>query len=521
VVVSSPPAYKRIQPTYISRSTPTKYLTYHYYTLTIPSEGDIMAAIFVDKVTAGIDIDLSWCTNSDTRFCTERAPVMGDLIMHFMDFACDKAKRLFYYHEGVYKEGGDTAVEELYMKILLKLVCHDAWNASLLDRVIRYITSCVPYILDQPELCKINMLNGVYDWSTEQFSEPDSSYRTVVQIPITYDPEAECPGWDKFLSEVCPEGVQLMQEIIGLCMIPFTGLQKCIVLVGEGSNGKGVFISGLTAAIGRNNICNVPLQKLSGNLERFNTAALVGKLANIFNELSTKAIEDTANFKALTGEDTIMVEYKNKQPYSYTPFTRLIFSCNKVVKAENDNSMGYKRRFIHIPFMRTFTVDPKIGSDIKDTLSSPKELSGLFNKIRKLIPSIVENGFTITPEIAAIVDNFCPIPPTTRAWLVSNIIEDEKGAIPTNAFYNYYVHNCPCCEPFERGKLITYMKNTFPSVRAHHSVRIWRSYGPFSCYKGVRMIDSDLDMQIKQDAAKLATKLGLHDDLDNTPTPTN
>jgi phage/plasmid-associated DNA primase len=43
-------------------------------------------------------------------------------------------------------------------------------------------------------------------------------------------------------------------------------------------------------------------------------------------------IEDNGIFKALVGEDYLTVEKKNKNPFSFQPYARLLFSCNTQVR---------------------------------------------------------------------------------------------------------------------------------------------------------------------------------------------
>jgi hypothetical protein len=63
---------------------------------------------------------------------------------------------------------------------------------------------------------------------------------------------------------------------------------------------------------------------------------LFGKLANIFADLPSKAIDDGGMFKSLTGEDYVTAERKNKDPFSFRPYARLLFSCNEIPKNYND-----------------------------------------------------------------------------------------------------------------------------------------------------------------------------------------
>ena len=84
--------------------------------------------------------------------------------------------------------------------------------------------------------------------------------------------------------------------------------------------------------------------------ERFKTAELFGKLANIFADLPTKYIDDNGIFKALVGEDYLTVEKKNKNPFSFQSCARLLFSCNSIPKNYGDRSEGFYRRLIIMRF---------------------------------------------------------------------------------------------------------------------------------------------------------------------------
>jgi P4 family phage/plasmid primase-like protien len=99
--------------------------------------------------------------------------------------------------------------------------------------------------------------------------------------------------------------------------------------------------------LGSENVSNIPWQALS---ERFNKAELFGKLANIFADLPSKNIDDGGMFKALTGEDYITGERKNKDPFNFRPYARLLFSCNDIPKNYSDRSDGFYRRLLIIRF---------------------------------------------------------------------------------------------------------------------------------------------------------------------------
>ena len=79
----------------------------------------------------------------------------------------------------------------------------------------------------------------------------------------------------------------------------------------------------------KKNVSNIPWQEIG---DKFKTAELLGKLANVFSDLPSKSIDDTGIFKVVTGEDYLMAEKKNKNPFKFKPFARLVFSCNEYLE---------------------------------------------------------------------------------------------------------------------------------------------------------------------------------------------
>ena len=151
-----------------------------------------------------------------------------------------------------------------------------------------------------------------------------------------------------FESQIDQQQIPLIQEMLGYFLVPVTRGQKCFVIVGEGGAGKSVLLLVLNdILLGKANVSNVSWQALN---ERFKTAELFGKLANIFADLPTKNIDDNGIFKVLVGEDFLTVEKKNRNPFSFQCTARLLFSCNNIPKNYGDRSEGFYRRLIIIRF---------------------------------------------------------------------------------------------------------------------------------------------------------------------------
>ncbi len=195
----------------------------------------------------------------------------------------------------------------------------------------------------------INLKNGLYNVLDGSMKPHTPDFYSTVQIQAAYDPDAKCPAFLQYLGGVLDEPeIYLMQEILGYFLVPLNKAQKSFVLVGAPNAGKSTILSVVQdILLGRENVSNIPWQGLG---DRFNKAELFGKLANIFADLPTKAIEDNGFFKAATGEDYISAERKNKDPFSFRPYARFLFSCNEIPRNYGDRSDGFYRRLIIIRF---------------------------------------------------------------------------------------------------------------------------------------------------------------------------
>lgn len=195
----------------------------------------------------------------------------------------------------------------------------------------------------------INLRNGLYNVLDRTLAPHTPAFYSTVQIQAAYSPEAKCPAFLQYLHGVLDEPeICLMQEILGYFLVPLNKAQKSFVLVGAPNAGKSTILSVVQdILLGRENVSNIPWQGLG---DRFNKAELFGKLANIFADLPTKAIEDNGFFKAATGEDYISAERKNKDPFSFRPYARFLFSCNEIPRNYGDRSDGFYRRLIIIRF---------------------------------------------------------------------------------------------------------------------------------------------------------------------------
>ena len=262
------------------------------------------------------------------------------------------AEQHYSYECGVYRDMTEMEAQRMVQKQMLptETKMHQIVDAEHQWRL--HVQTDLRELNANPFI--INVKNGLYNILEDTLTPHTSDYYSTVQLNVNYDQKATCPMFQKFLSESMGddmEQVLLLQEMLGYFLIPVNSAQKCFVIVGVASAGKSVLLKVLNEILlGRRNVSNVSWQALN---ERFKTAELFGKLANIFADLPTKNIDDNGIFKALVGEDYLTVEKKNKNPFSFQSTARLLFSCNSIPKNYGDKSEGFYRRLIIIRFNHT------------------------------------------------------------------------------------------------------------------------------------------------------------------------
>ena len=219
-----------------------------------------------------------------------------------------------------------------------------------------------------------------------------------------YDPAATCPKWEEALEDWQPkeENREILQMMAGLALVPDCRYNVGFFLYGPAGTGKSVFVNVLTALIGAENCCNVPLARLA---DRFGLAPLTEKLLNIVGELpqmpeNGRSADVEGFFKSITSGDEIPVESKGVDGWKARAIARMVFATN-VMPAFTDRSAGVWDRVRIIPFGQVFRGKPNQNPNL--TAELLEELPGIFNwALRGLAKLRTLQAFPDCPEGAAI-----------------------------------------------------------------------------------------------------------------------
>ncbi|MDK0718889.1 phage/plasmid primase, P4 family [Clostridium perfringens] len=291
------------------------------------------------------------------------------------------------YENGVYNISGEKEAGRIIMDYMLPNYCIMASIRDCRDQWDILVSKDFDDFNRNPYL--VNVRNGLLDIRDMSFKEHTPSYLSTVQLNVEYNPQVDCPQFKKFLNEVLDcKLIPLVQEIVGYLLTTNTASQKAFVFWGPARTGKSTLLWVVEyLLLGKKNVSNIPWQEIG---DKFKTAELLGKLANVFSDLPSKSIDDTGIFKVVTGEDYLMAEKKNKNPFKFKPFARLVFSCNELPRNYVDRTEGFYRRLIIMPFNRQIEKN-KIDKALKYKFQREKE--GIFNWALEGLKRLYENNF--------------------------------------------------------------------------------------------------------------------------------
>lgn len=374
------------------------------------------------------------------------------------------AEQHFVYRAGVYCEMSVMEAQRICQEQMLvretkmtQIVdAEKQWRLIVL-KDIRELNAN-PYI--------INVKNGLYNVLESTLEPHTPDYYSTVQLNVTYDENADCPLFKQFLAGAMDgdmDQVALIQEILGYFLIPVNSAQKCFLMVGVAHAGKSVLLRVLNdVLLGKRNVSNVTWQALN---ERFKTAELFGKLANIFADLPTKNIEDNGIFKALVGEDYLTVEKKNKNPFSFTSTARLIFSCNSIPKNYGDRSEGFYRRLTIIRFNR---VVPESQRDPHLVDKFQMEADGIFAFALAGLRRLMDNNFIFSEtEInKAEVQRYREESDSVLSFVNEYCELGSEYSVGSTELFNTYKVYCEECglKPYSQKSFVQQLMAYYPNV---------------------------------------------------------
>lgn len=274
-------------------------------------------------------------------------------------------------------------------------------------------------------------------------------------------------------------------------------LHKAFALVGEGRNGKSIYVNAITDVFGASNGSTVSMSDLTKD---FHSIDLKYSMYNIASETRSDVTGAEEKFKKVTVGETIRDSFKGKDLTDFSPRAKWFLNCNNFMVSKTDQSDGWIERFCFCEFKLRFCDEPKLPHErladrtLESRLKAPEQLSAIFNwalegyKILK-----ATKKFTEPDDQKKTTQDFIEVTNPIVVFVKEFRIEDCKDNSITNA--DLYRNYCMWCDD-SRHKALA--KTSFDK-RLPKAFREYRNdLEPFRCgnIRGWRKVAANKGVEI-------------------------
>ena len=302
--------------------------------------------------------------------------------------------QLYVYKDGVYVQG-NTFIEAAMIKYIPRL------TKSRRTEILEYITLVMTEEATPAPSNLIAFKNGIYDIVKDEMLPFDPKYIITNKINFDYNPNAKSELVKKTMRNIScnnDEIIMLLYEVAGYCLFRKSELGKSFILSGKGANGKSTYLDMIRTMLGFENVASLDLSELCSE---FKNSTIVGKLANIGDDISGDFIPDVSVFKKLCTGEALTFNEKFKQPYQASSYAKLLFSANSVPRmGKTKDSYAIKRRVVIVPFKARFTKDdPDYSPFIKYELREAANIEYFIKMAVEGLKCVLENNEFTTCDV--------------------------------------------------------------------------------------------------------------------------
>lgn len=335
----------------------------------------------------------------------EGSSLAFDKFSHFLISECNIIKlngQLYVYKDGVYVQGNNF-IEAAMIKFIPRL------KKSTRTEILEYITLVMTNEATPAPSNLIAFKNGIYDIVKDEMLDFDPKYVITNKIDFDYNPNAKSDLVRNTMRKIScnnDEITMLLYEVAGYCLFRKSELGKSFILSGKGANGKSTYLDMIRTMLGFENVASLDLSELCSE---FKNSTIVGKLANIGDDISGDFIPDVSVFKKLCTGEALTFNEKFKNPYQASSYAKLLFSANSVPRmGKTKDSYAIKRRVVIVPFKARFTKsDPDYSPFIKYELREPANIEYFIKMAVEGLKCVLENNdFTTCDVIEKEMENY-------------------------------------------------------------------------------------------------------------------
>jgi P4 family phage/plasmid primase-like protien len=390
-----------------------------------------------------------------------RTPNYEDLLKYFKKkhrYVCfEEDNRLFRYEDGVWVPMG-SKFPMIFAEKHFNPSCKDMHRREF-DNKVRVNNIVSKEVAEKSIEGKVNMKDCVYNMRTGEVTEHSPDNYFFFKTNFNYDPKALCPKFDAFVNEVLEgdeERIQTLKEFSGYGVASEgANYEKIAILIGDGANGKSVYLNIIRGLFFENAVSGYPLEALASK-EGVRFEAL-NKPMNICEESDGRITKKVASvLKNMSGGGIVDVRELYGKSMS-VHWTSVLFVAMNEPPVILDRTGGLRRRLLFINFDYFVPIskrDPYLAQKIL-----AEEAPGIFNTLIDAYKNLKKRGHFIVPKTSSqTLEDIIDENDTLAQWLEAETewtsCDDMNTITSYTVLHRNYLH---------------YLKNT--GVRGSYSQR--------------------------------------------------
>ncbi|MDR0794948.1 MAG: DUF5906 domain-containing protein, partial [Tannerella sp.] len=288
-----------------------------------------------------------------------------------------------------------------------------------------------------------NVKNGTIDLKTGKIREPNPDNLITRIANVEYDPNADCPGWKKFIMEIMDYNADLIhfiQNAAGWAITGDTSEQTMFILFGTGANGKSTFLNTIMNILGDYAIATATetFMKKTGDQITNDIARLRGTRFVTTTEAEHGKRLSEPLIKQITGNDRMTARFLYGEFFNFVPTFKIWMATNhKPVIKGTDH--GIWRRIKLIPFT-TRIEEEKQDKHLEQKLMV--EASGILNWLIKGAMRWSKEGLSTPNIITSATAEYRAEMDIIGNFLKECCIQKDGASIKAREFFKCYQNWC-------------------------------------------------------------------------------
>lgn len=379
-------------------------------------------------------------------------------------------KHFYLYNEGIWRLESDENTHAWIATEYMSFYSESP-TSSQVKEIVKYIEiftydkyrKKIKYLNESNITNTINVKSGILDLDTLKITPYSEETFCFYKLPFDYQEKADAPVMMNFLLSSMDMNMgekniktikeykrvlKFVQEWLGYSLVAGNKYEKCLLMIGEGANGKSVLQDIWEYIVGQYNCSYVDLKYINDGSQIFMTR---NKLVNFSKDLESNQQLDTGITKAAVSGQTVICNEKYKGQVEMDFTAKIVIACNELPYIRNA-STSVKRRFHILPFTRVFSEKEQDRDLIKKL---EKESDKIFSWAVKGLRSLKERGgFDVPERCKYSMANYIKNNDSIELWIDDSNVYREGSEAKTADAYKDYKEFCEesNSKPFGRNK---------------------------------------------------------------------